>query len=381
MSNRPFPRVLQVLPALESGGVEGATLDMVAGIKKAHPTAETFVASNGGILTQKLLILGGQHLKVPLKSKTPWRLIQNAATLKGLIQKHGIQVVHARSRAPAWSALWAARQMGIPFITTYHGVYNSNGYLKTFYNSVMARGDRVIAISSYVADHIKKTYPGLSSKLITIPEGIDTDYFDPSHVSPESVDTLRQTWDIPKSHQVILLPGRLTHWKGQNVLIKALREMDTRGLTAIILGDDQGRTEYRKALEKAALGLPVKFIKNCHTMPAAYALADVVVSCSTDPEAFGRITAEALSMGRPYVGTNHGATPEKCIQGKTGFLVKPGNPKALAEILMSVLSLSQQEKDNLGRQGRAHICQNFSLKGMITRTLDLYAEVGSLVSF
>lgn len=367
-----FPRVLQVLPSLVSGGVERASVDMVAGIKKAYPDVETFVASGGGILVDKIFLLGGKHFEIPLDSKTPWSLVRSALSLKNLIKKKDIQIAHARSRAPAWSTLWAARQAKVSFITTYHGIYNSTNAFKSFYNSIMARGDKVIAISEYVAQHVKQSYPHLSSHVTVIYEGVDTAYFDPVEISEESIRTLRAKWAIPEGLKVILLPGRLTRWKGQKVLIEALHQMDTSNLFAVILGDAQGREGYHQELKNQAIGLPIKFIRDYHDMPTAYALADVVLSCSTDPEAFGRVTAEALAMGRPYIGTNHGATPEMCIHGKTGFLVPPGNSQTLAAMISYVLSLTDKKKDTLSVNARQHICHNFSLEQMMSRTLALY---------
>lgn len=374
MIDQFFPRVLQVLPSLESGGVERATVDTVAGVKKAYPDTETFVTSSGGVLVDKIFLMGGHHLELPLNKKAPWSLACNALALKKLIKDYNVNLLHARSRAPAWSALWAAKQTNIPFITTYHGVYNCNNSLKVFYNSIMARGDKVIAISQYVARHIKESYPHLSPHITVIQEGIDTTYFNSAEVSVEAINTLRAKWKIPDGRKVILLPGRLTRWKGHAVLIDALRQMDTSNLFAIILGDDQGRESYRLELENKAVALPIKFLKEYHDMPTAYALADVVLSCSTDPEAFGRVTAEALAMGRPYIGTNHGATPEMCIHGKTGFLVPPTNVAALAAMIPYVLSLTDEKRLALSTKARQHICENFSLTQMISRTLALYKE-------
>jgi glycosyltransferase involved in cell wall biosynthesis len=236
----------------------------------------------------------------------------------------------------------------------------------------MARGDRVIAISEYVAEHVRQNYPRLSSHVTVIHEGIDTTYFDPAEISVEAIDALRAKWEIPTGSKVILLPGRLTRWKGQKVLIKALRQMDTSNLFGVILGDSQGREGYYQELMSQAKDLPVKFIDDYHDMPTAYALADVVLSCSTDPEAFGRITAEALAMGRPYIGTDHGATPEMCIHGKTGFLVPFGNAETLAAMIRYVLSLHDGKRNALSANARQHICQNFSLDQMVNRTLALY---------
>lgn len=374
VKNLSLPRVLQVLPALESGGVERVSVDMVAGIKKNYPNVKTFVASGGGVLVDKILLLGGQHFKVPLNLKTPWSLIGNALSLRKLIREHDIHLVHARSRGPAWSAFLAARKARIPFITTYHGIYNSRNALKSFYNSIMARGDYVIAISEYVANHIKQNYPHLSNNIRVIHEGIDTAYFNPDETSCDALKALQTKWGVPQGHKIILLPGRLTRWKGHEILIKALHKIDISNLYAIILGNDQGKDSYKLELECKSAGLPVKFMKECHDMQSAYALADVVLSCSTDPEAFGRVTAEALSMGSLYIGTDCGATPEMCVHEKTGFLVPPSNPDALAAMISHVLSLSEERKLSLSVCARQHICNNFSLDRMVKQTLDLYSE-------
>jgi glycosyltransferase involved in cell wall biosynthesis len=364
-----FPTVLQVLPSLHSGGVERATLDMVKGIAQNYPKAGNYVTSAGGPLVEEVCLYGGQHITLPLNTKSPFQIYKNTQRLVDVIKSHDIQLIHARSRAPAWSALKAARRQNIPFITTYHGIYNSNNPLKSFYNSIMARGDKVIAISQYVANHINTYYTHTyHSNVVVIPEGIDTDFFDPARINPEQVRSLRQKWKVPLDHKLVLLPGRLTRWKGQVVLLNALRLLNRTDMTVVFLGDDQGRHGYRQELEVLAKDLPVKFISACDVMPIAYAASDIVLSCSTDPEAFGRVTAEALAMGRPYIGTNHGATPEMCIEGQTGFLVAPGDSKALAEKIKHLFDA----EISLASSARQHIVQNFSLDKMIKQTLELY---------
>ncbi len=372
---KTFPTLLQVLPSLHSGGVERATLDMVKGIHQYHPKAGNYVASAGGVLVDEVNLYGGQHFTLPLNTKCPLTIYKNIKRLADLIKDQNIQLIHARSRAPAWSALRAARIVNIPFITTYHGVYNSNNFLKSVYNSIMARGDKVIAISQYVANHMYTYYPQFSSNVVVIPEGVDTDFLDPKKITDNEIKALKQEWKVPFDSKLILLPGRLTRWKGQEIILKALKLLDHTHLTVVLLGDDQGRHEYRLELDNLAKGLPVKFIPSCNKMPVAYAASDIVLSCSTDPEAFGRVTAEALAMERPYIGTNHGATPEMCIHGETGFLVPPGDIKALAEMIKKVLSLSSEDKCSLGQQAREHIVKNFSLDMMMKQTLELYQKV------
>ena len=366
-----LPRVLQVLPALQSGGVEKATLDWA---KILCQKAPTFVASAGGSLVKQLEVSGATHFQLPLDKKSPWSLWLNARVLCQIIKDHNIQLVHARSRMPAWSALWAARRMKVPFITTYHGVYNSHNRLKRFYNSVMARGDQVIAISDYVAQHIQREHGDLNPKVVVIPEGIDTDLFDPATISPDYVEKLKQKWEVPANKFLILLPGRLTRWKGQEVLIKALKQITDLPVHVVFLGSDQGRQDYRNLLHQQTQGLPVTFIQECQDMPTAYAAADLVLSCSIEPEAFGRVTAEALSMARPYTGTNLGATPELCMDGQTGFLVPAGDAGALAHAIRRQFSLPIDQKTQMGLVARQHIIDHFSLEQMTAKTLKAYGN-------
>ncbi|RZI46810.1 glycosyltransferase family 4 protein [Candidatus Finniella inopinata] len=364
-----IPRVLQVLPALKSGGVEKATLDWAQILCQQAPT---FVTSAGGGLVKHLEASGVAHLPLPLDKKSPWALWLNAKALCQVIKEHNIQLVHVRSRAPAWSALWAARRMKVPFITTYHGVYNAHNRLKRFYNSVMARGDHVIAISEYVARHIQSEHGHLKPNVVVIPEGIDTDVFDPTSVSCEQVEALKQQWGVPPNKFLIMLPGRLTRWKGQGVLVGALKGLSDLPVHVVFLGSDQGRTDYSDRLRQETKDLPVTFVPSCEYMPTAYAAADLVLSCSIEPEAFGRVTAEALSMARPYIGTDLGATPELCLEGQTGFLIPANDFDALAVTIRNLFALAMDEKTRMGLVARQHISDNFSLKQMTAKTLDLY---------
>lgn len=368
-------RTLQVLPALESGGVEQATLDWVKILCNHCPSDNIFVASAGGKLVNELEDLGVQHFNLPLNTKNPWKLWRNAQALQKIIQAHSIELVHARSRAPAWSTLWAARSLKIPFLTTYHGVYNNCNRIKRFYNSVMARGDQVIAISDYVDQNIQQHYSHLSPRVVVIPEGIDTEYFNPNKATAQQINKLRQKWDIHSDKFLILLPGRLTFWKGQEVLIKALSTLTDLPICAVFLGSDQGRKHYSNNLHQLSQGLDVKFIEEHDTMPVAYAAADLVLSCSTEAEAFGRVTAEALAMARPYIGTNIGATPELCPNEEIGFLVQPHDGKALSKKIREVFSLTLEHKQKMGLLARQHIVENFSLNKMTKATLSLYQKI------
>lgn len=369
-----IPIVLQVLPALRNGGVEKATLDWSSILSKQNNTVPNYVVSAGGELVKVLEQFGGIHIDLPLETKNPWVMMRNACHLKKIILQHNIQLIHARSRAPAWSALIAARQLRIPFITTYHGVYNSGNFLKKFYNSVMVRGDEVIAISKYIGNLVEENYQGLSSSINIVPEGTDVTIFDPAQIKDEDKKELRHLWQIPDDKYLILLPGRLTSWKGQEVLAKALIHLSDLPICTVFLGSDQGRVKYSKRLKEMIDPSSVRFIEGCQQMPVAYAAADVVLSCSIEPEAYGRVTAEALAMGRPYIGTCLGATPELCLDNVTGFLIPPKCPLSLAEKIRHVLRLSLDQKNRMGSKSRHHIVKNFSLEQMTKLTFEVYKK-------
>lgn len=371
------PRVLQVLPALETGGVARGAIDVAASLAQAGGTS--LVASAGGPLVYDLEKIGLRHITLPLNSKNPLVMHRNAGELTSLIYDNKINIVHARSRAPAWSALYAARRAGAQFVTTYHGTYNSGSGLKKLYNSVMTRGVRTIAISDFIAGHVQDIYRVEAPRLVTIPRGINTENFDPANVSAERVIQLVNAWRLPDGVPVIMLPGRLTRWKGQAVLIKALARMERRDLCCVLVGSDQGRTRYRSELEEltSSLGLGeiVRIVDHCRDMAAAYMLADVVVSASTDPEAFGRVTAEAQAMGRPVVATEHGASRETIVPDRTGWLVPPNNPDALARALEVALNIDAPTRQALADQARRHVVENLTVELMCERTLAVYDSI------
>lgn len=368
------PRVLQILPALETGGVARGAVDIATSLARAGGVS--IVASAGGPLVYDLEKVGIRHITLPLDSKNPLVMHRNAGELTALIYDNKIDIVHARSRAPAWSALFAARRTGAQFVTTYHGTYNGGSGLKKLYNSVMTRGGRVIAISHFIARHVQETYRLEPDRLVTIPRGINTEHFDPANVSAERVIQLVNAWRLPDGVPVVMLPGRLTRWKGQAVLIKALDHLETRDLCCVLVGSDQGRTRYRSELEQltSSLGLGgvVRIVDHCRDMPAAYMLADVVVSASTDPEAFGRVTAEAQAMGRPVVATEHGASRETIVPDHTGWLVPANNPDALARALHVALSIDAATRQAFAQRARSHVTENLTVELMCERTLALY---------
>jgi len=375
--SRP-PVVLQVLPALVTGGVERGTIDVATALVEAGWTS--LVASEGGPMSRELSRVGAEHITLPLASKNPLVIRRNTEHLAELITTHGVDIVHARSRAPAWSAWAAAQQTGRHFLTTFHGTYNLGLFgLKERYNAVMTRGERVIAISDFIAEHVWRIYGVDPERIRIVPRGIDLTRFDPTRVSQERIIQLAQKWRLPDGYPVIMLPGRLTRWKGQGVLIEAIARLGRRDLRCLLVGSDQGRTAYRDSLvdlvKRRGLADVVHLTGDCGDMPAAYMLTDVVVSASTDPEAFGRVAVEGQAMGRPVIASGHGASPETILSGQTGWLTPPGDAEALAEALDRFLSLDAEERAAMARRGMAHVRAYFTKETMCARTLDIYREL------
>lgn len=370
------PVVLQVLPAFETGGVERGTVEIAAALVAAGGTA--LVASRGGRLEHDLTRAGGRHMRLPVHSKNPLIIHANARRLERIIRAEGVDIIHARSRAPAWAAWLAARRTGCHFVTTVHGPYSCGG-LKRRYNTVMARGERVIAISGFIAGYLEANYGITQPRVQVIHRGVDTTVFDPGAVGPQRLVRLAEEWRLPEDRPVVLLPGRLTRWKGQMVLIEALARLETKDLSCVIVGSDQGRAGYRRELEQAVarlgLGAVVHLVGDCHDMAAAYMLADVVVNASTEPEAFGRVIVEAQAMGRPVIATDHGAAQETVRDGETGWLVPPGDAGTLAETLSVALSLDAETRARVADIAIPHARETFSTASMCARTLALYEEV------
>ncbi len=376
------PRVLQVIPQLETGGAERTTLDVAEALVAAGGAAWVY-CEPGGRMEPELLGLGARVLHGPAGSKSPWTmLVANPARLVELVRTEQLDLIHARSRAPAWGALRAARMAGVAFVTTYHGIYNARSGLKRWYNSVMARGDLVIANSQFTADHLIAQHGTDRSRVRVIPRGVDLVRFDPAAVAPARIEALRQAWGLTAAAgPVVLLPGRLTGWKGQRPFIRAIGQLARDGLpvTAILAGDAQGRDAY--AAELAALagaegvGGAVKAVGNCADMPAAMLLADVVVCPSLDPEAFGRTAAEAQAMGRPVIASNIGGARETVDPGVTGLLTAPGDVGALAAAIRQLLEAGAETRDAMGRAGRTRVERLFSKQALQQATLAVYAEL------
>ncbi len=317
---------------------------------------------------------------MPLDSKNPFVMRANIDRLSDLIRDRGVALVHARSRAPAWSALAATRRTATPFLTTFHGVYNARSRLKRIYNSVMVRGRLVIANSEFVAQHVRDAYAIPPSRIRTIYRGVDLDRFAQDKVSAERLIQLAQRWGVPEDAAIVMLPGRLTRWKGHVDLIEAIGHLGgDLNVRCLLVGDDQGRGAYRRALEAriSELGLSgvVQITGRCDDMAAAYMLADVVVSPSTDPEAFGRVVAEAQAMGRPVVVSNHGGAAEQVLPGATGWLFAPGDAAAMSAALRQALALTSQQRQLFSARAVAHVRSHYTKPAMTAATLAVYAEL------
>jgi glycosyltransferase involved in cell wall biosynthesis len=365
-----------VLPSLVSGGVERGTLEIAEALVAAGFRA--FVASAGGPLVAPLEALGARHVTLPLATKSPVGIWRNAGALARLAREEGIAILHARSRAPAWSALAAARRVGARFVTTYHGTYNEGLPGKRFYNSVMARGDRVIAISRFIAGHVRATHGVGEDRLRIIPRGVDERLFDPARVAPERIAALRAAWDVPEGRPVVMLPGRVTRWKGQGVLVEAMARLPGEAL-ALLVGDAGGKAGFREELAAriAALGLRdrVRLVGHAQDMPAALLIADVAVHASTDAEAFGRTVIEAQAMERCVVASDLGGPTETVEDGATGWRVSPGDAAALAVAIDKVLAMPVADRAAIGARARAAVLAGYTTARMQAATLAVYREL------
>ena len=376
--------VMQVLPALVSGGVERGTIDIATNlIKNGH---QAIVVSSGGGLVEQLESVGAAHIKLPVQSKNPFIMWKNARSLIKLISEHKVNLVHARSRAPAWSCFWATNCTKTPFITTFHGTYSHQNRFKKWYNAIMLRGDKTIAVSNFIADHINKIYlnSDLNPHLKYTPDiqiihrGIDTKKFNPEVITHNQIQQLKQQWDIPDNKTIIMLPARVTQWKGHAVFIDAISRLSSNDFVCLMVGDDQGKSAYREALDCAIttnnLKNKFKFVGVCNDMPAAYKLADIVVSASTDPEAFGRVACEAQAMDCLVVATSHGGSLETIAPSQQMLLCQPDNAISMTQAIKAALAIKPEQSIDIQIQSRKHIEENFSLNKMCSDTLALYHQ-------
>jgi glycosyltransferase involved in cell wall biosynthesis len=371
------PVVLQVLPSLVTGGVERGTIEITQAVAEAQATA--LVASAGGPLERAVLRAGGRHVTLPLDSKNPLTIWRNAARLEALIRAEKVTLVHARSRAPAWSAWLACQRTGAHFVTTYHGVYNEDLPFKRHYNSVMARGEIVIAASHYVAGVIREQHGLDPSRLRVIPRGVDPVIFDPDAIAGDRMARMSRAMRVPDGMATVVMPGRLTSWKGQAVLLQAIARLERKDVCCVLVGSDQGRARYSKSLETLAdslgIGDRVRIIGHVEDVPAALMMSDVVVHASIRPEAFGRVVIEAQAMGRPVVATNLGGPAETVVHGETGYLAEPDDAASLARWLTEALNLDLAARAALGARARQAVLDHYTVRAMQDATLDVYETV------
>ena len=377
-------KVLQVIPKLGYGGAETGCFDIAHYLPENN--CESFIVTSGGELLKFVDKKKVKIFKLPVQSKNPLLIFINSIILIGIILLNNISIVHARSRAPAWSCLIASKITGRKFVTTFHGTYNFKTNLKKFYNSVMVRSDLIIAGSNFIFSHIKENYSmylNNKKKFLVIFRGINVDYFDSSTTLENDEKKLLKQWDIEKDKKIILLPGRLTSWKGQEVFIEAVNliniELGYEAFYTVILGSDQGRELYKKKLirlsEQYRMSKQIRFIDHCKNMALAYKVSDIIVSASNEPEAFGRVSVEAQSMGKPIVASNIGGSNETVIDEKTGFLFESNNAKSLSKQILKVLNMDETSLKMMGIEARKNVTQRFNVEKMCFSTYSEYKRL------
>ena len=376
-------KVLQVIPKLGYGGAETGCYDIAHYLPENN--CESFIVTSGGELTKFINKKKVKLIRLPVHSKNPLLMLINSIILVGIILFYNISIVHARSRAPAWSCLLATKLTRRKFVTTFHGTYNFRGGLKKFYNSVMLRSDLIIAGSNFIFSHIKENYSNLiyNKKFLVIFRGINVDYFDPSTTIEMDESNLKKKWGILENKKIILMPGRLTDWKGQELFLEAINlvniELGYEAFYAIILGSDQGRDLYKKKLmrlvEQHRMNNQVKFINHCKNMPLAYQISDLVISASIEPESFGRISVEAQAMKKIIIASNIGGSNETIINDKTGLLFESGNSRSLSKKIIQGLTMDETSLKIMGNEGRKNIIKKFNVEKMCFSTYSEYKRL------
>ena len=378
-------KVLQVIPRLGFGGAETGCYDLAHYLSEQN--CKSFIVTSGGELLKYVKKQKVKIFKLPVHSKNPLLILFNAIALLIIIMVYNITIVHARSRAPAWSCLLATKITRRKFVTTFHGTYNFKNKLKKFYNSVMVRSDLVIAGSNFIFSHINDNYGNFflkkKKKLLVIFRGINTSYFNPQKISLSKIDKFSLENEIDRNKFIILLPGRLTYWKGQKIFIEAIKLLADQNTTqifqAIILGNEQGRNVYKKQLiglvEQHRLNKIIKFIDHCEEMPIAYRIANLVCSCSIEPETFGRVSVEAQAMEIPIIASDIGGSTETIVNEKTGFLFKNGDPKALADVITLLMQKDYNSLKSIGFKGRKNILKKFDVDKMCKTTFTEYKKL------
>ena len=376
--------VLQVIPKLGYGGAETGCYDIAHYLSENN--CKSYIVTSGGDLIKFIDKKKVKLIRLPVHSKNPLLIFLNAFILVGIILIFKISIVHARSRAPAWSCLLATKLTGRKFVTTFHGTYNFGGKLKKFYNSIMVRSDLIIAGSNFIFSHIKNNYSEflkLNRKFLVIFRGINVDYFDPTTKFENDEKKLLQNWEINKEKKIILMPGRLTSWKGQKLLIEAINlvkvELGYEAFHVVILGDDQGRDLYKKELvrltEQYRLTNQIKFIKHCKDMALAYKVSDIIISASIEPEAFGRVAVEAQSMEKLIIASNIGGSNETIIDEKTGFLFESGDAHSLSKKIIKAITMDETSLNLIGKEGRKNIIKKFNVEKMCFSTYSEYKRL------
>lgn len=371
------PVILQVVPALEAGGVEQGVVDLNAGIVKAG--GKSIVVSSGGRRVHEIGKAGGLHIQLPVNSKNPLTIAANIGRLRKVIKEHGVDVVHACSRAPAWSASRAVQGTSAKYVTSCHAAHKTGGAIKKLYNSSIAGGERVIAVSHFLADYLEKNYGTDPSIIRVVHRGVAIEKFHPNSVTPERLIAVSRQLRLPEGASIILMPARITRIKGHMFLLDAVKKLGRKDVFCVFLGSDVGFENYRNELDSyiAAheLGEQVRIETKCDDMPAAYMISTVVVVPSLVPEGFGRISIEAQAMGRPCIATDHGGSRETIIRDETGWLVAPNDVDTLAQYLDEALSLDARQRAMLATAAMNHAATHFTNEQMCKATLDVYAEV------
>ena len=377
-------KVLQVIPKLGYGGAETGCYDIAHYLNEND--CKSYVIASGGELTKFINKKKVKLIRLPVQSKNPIIMLFNAIIISLIIIFCNINIVHARSRAPAWSCFLATKITGRKFVTTFHGTYNFNSKIKKLYNSVMVRSDLIIAGSNFIFSHINENYSeylNTNKKFLVIFRGINTDYFDPSTTLEKDEDSLFKSWELKIGKKIILFPGRLTSWKGQEMFLDSINKVNIQlghdAFIAVILGSDQGRELYKKKLirlvQQYRLTNQVKFIEHCKNMPVAYKISNFVVSASIEPESFGRISVEAQSMQKPILASNIGGSKETIIDNKTGILFESGNSEEMAEKIIELLNLDESTLNQMGIEGRKNVINKFNVEKMCFSTYSEYKKL------
>tara|TARA_B110000196_G_scaffold290106_1_gene276149 strand:- start:1068 stop:2219 length:1152 start_codon:yes stop_codon:yes gene_type:complete len=376
-------KVLQVIPKLGYGGAETGCYDLAHYLSENN--CSSYIVTSGGELTKYINKKKVKLIRLPVQSKNPILMLFNSIVLIFIILFCNISIVHARSRAPAWSCLIATKITRRKFVTTFHGTYNFNSLIKKFYNSIMVRSDLIIAGSNFIFSHIKSNYLKYleKKKFLVIYRGINVDYYDSTKITEIQENELISKWKITKDKKIILLPGRLTPWKGQELFIEALslvnEELGTDSFYAVVLGSAQGRDIYKKKLLRLAyqyrLNHQLQFIEHCKNMPLAYKISDIVISASIEPEAFGRVSVEAQSMSKPIIASNIGGSKETIINDATGFLYEFEDPASLSKKIIEVLQLEETTLKSIGNEGRKNVLKKFNVEKMCLSTYSEYKKL------